>query len=173
MARPSTLPTLFDHLRTYLSIKAKEWDQNGGKSASLPPTKEGKINVRRLMAEFMDWAGERGISVPGSAWQYVYEHPTWAKEINAVAIAQGLRPIKSRDAIRPNEDALEAQIVRLTDEVKSQSGGHVQAKARVAHLERELFKKAAEYQRLHERFRLLQQTGMILRTGNQDHETGH
>jgi hypothetical protein len=168
MARPSTHSALLGHLLAYLCVKDAEWVHSGRTSASLPATKEGKINVRRLIAEFRDWAAAREISVPGSAWQYVYEHPEWTREIDAVAVAQGLRPIKSREPSRSNEDAIKARVTRQSGEVKSQSEGHVQAMARIAYLERELLKKAAENQRLHERFRLMQQTGTILRAGDQE-----
>ncbi|EIZ82209.1 hypothetical protein WYO_5140 [Methylobacterium sp. GXF4] len=163
MARPATLPALLEELRTYLDQKDAEWDQGGRVTPTLPATADGKVNVRSLMREFRDWATDRGGSVPSSAWQYVYANKEWAHEINAVAVAQGLKAVGSRTPDDGADDAVQSRMARLGRDVKVQSEGHAQAKARIAHLERELSAKEAENQRLRERFALMRRTGVVMR----------
>ncbi|HEY8381909.1 MAG TPA: hypothetical protein VIL09_07160 [Microvirga sp.] len=163
MPRPSTIPALLEELKTYLDLKDAEWEQGDRLRPTLPVAHGGKVNVRALMREFGAWAEERGVDVPDSAWQYVYSQQEWAREIDAVAQAQGLTCARSR-APDSADDAAHARIARLGKEVKDQSEGHAQARARIAHLERQLADREAENRRLRERFALMQRTGTILRT---------
>ncbi len=165
MARPSTLPVLLEELRTFLDGKDAEWEQGGRVRATLPAAQGGKVNVRALMRDFACWAQERGTDVPLSAWQYVYSHQEWAFEINSVAEPQGLKPIRS-GRTGDSDNAAQAKITKLGREVKIQSESHAQARARIAHLERQLAERDAENRRLRERFALMQRTGTILRTDN-------
>ncbi|GJE36319.1 hypothetical protein [Methylobacterium persicinum] len=145
---------------------AAEWEQSGRTVATLPATGDGKVNVRALVAAFKDWAEERGVAVPGSAWQYVYAERAWADEINAVAASQGLKPVGSRRSGSTTDDPVQARLDRMGREAKAQAEGHAQSKVRLAHLERELAEQKAENARLRERFAFMQRTGMVLRVGD-------
>lgn len=166
MARPSTLPALLEELRTFLDQMAAEWEQSGRAVATLPATGDRKVNVRALISAFKDWAEDRGVLVPSSAWQYVYAERAWADEINAVAASQGLKPVGSRRTGAAVDDPVQARLDRIGREAKAQAEGHAQSKARLAHLERELAEQKAENARLRERFAYIQRTGMVFRVGD-------
>ncbi len=160
MARPSTLPVVFEELKTFLDLKDAEFEQSGRGAPTLPSAKDGKVNVRMLMRNFREWATEQGHDVPESVWQYVYTNAEWASLINTMAVAQGLKAIGSRAV---DGDGAENKLVRLRKEIKDQSEGHAHARARIARLERRLAEAEAENGRLKARLSALRRTGMLPR----------
>ncbi len=127
------------------------------------PSHAGRINVRTLMEQFRKWGEDRGVEVPGSVRQYVYNEEEWGSLIDVAARDQGLAPTRTTETAKAG-DAAEDRIIRLRKDVKEQGEGHALAKARIVHLERELARKEAENVRLRERFAYLQRTGSVLRT---------
>ncbi|GJD31213.1 hypothetical protein PMNALOAF_2467 [Methylobacterium adhaesivum] len=162
MPRTATVPELLDELRTFLDQRFAEYDQGGRASPNLP-SRGGRINVRSLMQEFRQWGEERGVEVPESVRQYVYNEAEWGALIDVAAQDQGLTATKTTETAK-SSDAAEDRIVRLSKDVKNQSEGHALARARIVHLERKLAEKEAENARLRERFAFIQRTGMVLRT---------
>jgi hypothetical protein len=159
--------------RSFLDHLDAAWADGPRDRATLPATRDGKVNVRALAAAFRTWAGERPpgdaavVVVPASAWQYVHNDPEWRDDVNALALAQGLKPVGSRTSPTDVElpDGVQARIARLAKEAKAQGEGHATSRALIARLERELVESEAEVRRWQARFRLLQETGAVLRTG--------
>lgn len=162
MPRVATVPELLEQLRTFLEERLAEFEQGDG--APTLPNRAGRLNVRSLMRQFRQWGEDRGVEIPESAWQYVYNEDGWGAVINLAAAAQGLQPTRSSEAVA-TDDAAQTQIGRLRKDVKDQSEGHALAKVQVAQLHRQLAEKDAEIRRLRERFALMQSSGTVLRTG--------
>src|SRR4051812_3278415 len=98
--------------------------------------------------------------------RHIHENEALHNPINDIAVAQGIKVIGSRKWEKEKDDAALSAIKQLNKRIKSQSEGHVQARARVAYLERELAEVRAENQRLRVLLGHLQQTGSVMRAGN-------
>jgi hypothetical protein len=172
MARLSKIGSLHEVLEDYLDGKDAAWaQQNDPKQRrvpTLPQTSDGKVNVRELARELQEFAIERGGDpslVPDSAWQYFYKHDSLAKVVDIIAEEQGLAKIASRTRDEAKDGAVDAKMSRLSEGLKRQSEGHAQSKVRVTQLERDLAEARAEIERLRERLRIMQRTGLIVRAG--------
>ncbi len=150
MPRPSVVPEIRAVLEPYLERRHAEWSAapSGARSPTLPATDDGKVNVRALTLA-LGFARNRE--------QHFYNHAELTGLVNAVADAQGLRGIKSRN----QSEAEDAEVADRFSRVQKERGDLARLLGeREAVIERQRREIAA----LREQLRLLEETGMVLRT---------
>lgn len=154
MPRKSIIPEILAVLEPYLERIDAAWEAQAEdrRRPTLPVTPDGKVNVRQLV---------RDLGLRETQEQHFFKHPELASLVNALALVQGVKPIGSR--------ALEA----ATDKVVADRLRRVQTQS--SDLARILAEKEAVIERqrreilsLREQLRLLEESGMVLRTGGVD-----
>lgn len=108
----------------------------------LPATKDGKVNVQALT--------ER-LGLKESDRQWLYKIDDLAGPINALALAQGLKPIKSRVQQQVDDDAAVAAISRVQTDSKR--------------LAEALVEVTRERDQLRAQLQMLREGGWVIRTG--------
>lgn len=108
----------------------------------LPATAEGKVNVQALMERM-------GLRESDRQWFYKVED--LAGPINALALAQGLKPIKSRVQQQVDDDAAVAAISRVQTDSKR--------------LAEALVEVTRERDQLRAQLQMLREGGWVIRTG--------
>lgn len=170
MARPTVIPKLRALIEDLLEIKQAAWEDQPEPEKHRKPTllftNDHKVDVRNFSRELVEFAAQRGIKLTMAVARHIHENEVLHNPINDIAAVQGIKVIGSRKREKEKDDAALSAIKQLNKRIKSQSEGHVQARARVAYLERELAEERAENQRLRILLGHLQQTGSVIRTGN-------
>lgn len=153
MAAPSILPLLVGVLEPYLEERQREYLDSGSQAPTLPGTK-GKVNVRQVVREL----AERDGNVKLTHEQHLFNKPELRGPINAVAEQQGLAPIGSRS---PDEesDAVRTRIGKIAGEASELRQALAEREALIESLR-------GENDALRSQLRLVEETGMILRTGD-------
>ncbi len=108
----------------------------------LPATADGKVNVQALTERM-------GLKESDRQWFYKVED--LAGPINALALAQGLKPIKSRVQQQVDDDAAVAAISRVQTDSKR--------------LAEALVEMTRDRDRLRAQLQMLREGGWVLRTG--------
>ncbi|WP_244486922.1 hypothetical protein [Aurantimonas sp. Leaf443] len=120
----------------------------GARVPTLPSTDDGKVNVRALTL---------ALGLKRHREQHFYNHAELTGLVNSIAEAQGLRGIKSRNQAETEDVEIADRIAR----VQKERGDLARLLAeREAVIERQRREIAA----LREQLRLLEETGMVVRT---------
>ena len=90
--------------------------------------------------------------------QNFYKHPQLRNAVNAVAEAQGLKPIGSRTSTDIEDNAVAAQFSRIKSDRNDLQRTLAEKEALIERLRREI-------ESYREQLRLLEETGMLMRTG--------
>lgn len=151
MAQRSILDTLEPLVAEVLERLDAEWQgmAEDQRRPTLPLTVDGKVNVAAL-------AKECGMK-PGQE-QHLFKKPQLAAMVNAIAQRQGVKPIGSRMLSDVVDKAAKDRLVRA--QVERDDHARLLAE-REAVIERQRVQILA----LNEQLRLLQDTGMVVRTG--------
>jgi hypothetical protein len=153
MGRPATvLPIIKSRLEPYLEENLAAWERQPAskREPTLPATHDGKVNVRALT---------QALGLKAADEQHFYRYPELASMVNAVAEAQGLRPIGSRAQIDAQDKVVRDRIVRLQSD-RSDLARTLAEREAVIEAQRN------EIAALREQLRLRDETGMTLRDGN-------
>jgi hypothetical protein len=150
VGRPSIIPELKAKLEAWLDARMAQWEaQAAGHGApTLPVTEDGKVNVRALTLAL-------GLRI--SQEQHFYKHLELRNAVNAVAEAQGLKPIGSRAGSEAEDKALTARINRIEEDRNHLARTLAEREALIERQRREI-------EALREQLGLLEETGMLLRT---------
>lgn len=150
MGRPSIIPELKARLEAWLDARMAQWEAQpaGQRAPTLPMTEDGKVNVRALTLAL-------GLRV--SQEQHFYKHPELTNAVNAIAEAQGLKPIGSRLGCGAEDRALTARMNRIQGERNDLARILAEREALIERQRREIGA-------LREQLGLLEETGMLLRT---------
>jgi len=150
VGRPSIIPELKAKLEAWLDARMAQWEAQpaGHRAPTLPMTDDGKVNVRALTLAL-------GLRI--SQEQHFYKHPELTTAVNAVAEAQGLKPIGSRAGSEAEDKALAARINRI-------EGDRNNLARTLAEREALIERQRREIEALREQLGLLEETGMLLRT---------
>jgi hypothetical protein len=151
MGRPSIVPELLAKLEPWLDTLMAQWEAQpaGRRMPNLPMTDDGKVNVRAVALAL-------GLRV--SQEQHFYNHLELRNAVNAVAEAQGLKPIGSRTSTDTEDIAVAAQFSRIKSERSDLQHTLAEREALIERLRREI-------DSYREQQRLLEETGMLMRTG--------
>lgn len=150
MGRPSIVPDIQAVLEPYLERCHAAWTAMApdARAPTLPSTDDGKVNVRALTL---------ALGLKRHQEQHFYNHAELTGLVNSVAQAQGLRGIKSRHQAEAEDAEVADRFVRVQKE-----------RGELARLlaEREAVIEAQrrEIAALREQLRLLEETGMVVRT---------
>ncbi|MBM6579922.1 hypothetical protein ILT44_06995 [Microvirga sp. BT689] len=153
MARRSILETLEPLVSEKLEELDARWhaQPEGNRRPTLPLTDDGKVNVRELAVTVC--------GLPRAQEQHFYKKPSLAALVNAIAARQGVKPIGSRALSDVADKAVKDRLVRAQGE----RDDHARLLAeREAVIERQRLQILS----LTEQLRLLQETGMVVRTGD-------
>lgn len=150
MGRPSIIPELKAKLEIWLDTRVAQWEAQpaGSRAPTLPMTDDGKVNVRAVTLAL-------GLRI--SQEQHFYKHAELTNAINAVAEAQGLKPIGSRTGTDADDKAVAARMNRMKGDRNDLARTLAEREALIERQRREI---AALREQLH----LLEETGMLLRT---------
>lgn len=151
MPRPSIVPEILTLLEPYLDDLDKRWEATpeGQRLPTLPITEDGKVNVRALTL---------ALGLRKSQEQHFYKHPELAAAVNAIADIQGVARIGSRVLV----DAMDEAVADRLRQARTQSSDLAKTLAeREALIERQ----RREIAGLREQLALLEEGGMVLRTG--------
>ena len=152
MARPSVVPSILERLEPHLERLEEAWQAQSvsNRRPTLPLTRDRKVNVRQLVLD---------CGLRQTLEQHFFTKPEVANLVNAVAGAQGVKPIGSRALEDVADDATAKRLAKVGGEVSD---------LRRALSEREAALQAAraENERLRARLGLLEETGMVLRSGS-------
>jgi hypothetical protein len=150
LGRPSIIPELRARLEAWLDARMTQWEAQpaGHRAPTLPMTDDGKVNVRALTLAL-------GLRV--SQEQHFYKHPELTNAVNAVAEAQGLKPIGSRLGCAVEDQVLTARMNRIRGERNDLLRTLAEREALIERQRREI-------EALREQLQLLEETGMLLRT---------
>jgi hypothetical protein len=156
MAPPSVMPKILAVLEPFLERAERDWlaQPEAGRQSTLPLTNDGKVNVTQLV---------KVLGLSPSYAQHFYKEAI-AGVVNAVARAQGVKPIRNRAMDDAEDDAAKAKIAQLSAETKRQTEGHSLSRVRLAELERENTELRARVARAEKRLEHLQQNGSLIRT---------
>jgi hypothetical protein len=147
----SVVPSILEMLDPYLERIEHDWSiqPEDGRQPTLPLTPDGKVNVRRLVRD----AGLRE-----TLEQHFYRKPELSGPVNALARAQGVKPIGSRALDDAVDAGVSRQMGRQADEI---------SELRKALAEREALVEAlrAKINSLEARLGLMEETGMVIRMG--------
>jgi hypothetical protein len=150
-ARP-VVPSILEKLDPYLERIEAAWSAQpeDGREPTLPLTPDGKVNVRQLVRD----AGLRE-----TLEQHFYRKPELSGPVNALARAQGVKPIGSRALDDAAAAGVSRQMGRQADEISD---------LRKALAEREALVEAlrSRVSMLEARVGLMEETGMIMRIGS-------
>ena len=126
MARPSVIPAVRERLEIYLDARQSEYlaQPLSQRTATLPKTSDGKINVRALAA---------AIDLRQTQEKYLFEREELSSLINLVAEGQGLLPIGSRNSDVADK-AIGERLAQQAKIAKADAQGAVEARAREAAL---------------------------------------
>ena len=154
MPRKSIIPEILAVLEPYLERMDTAWESQleDRRQPTLPITSDGKVNVRQLVRE---------LGLRETQEQHFFKHPELAALVNAVAVAQGVKPIGSR-ALDDVADKVMADRLRR---VQTQSSDLAKI---LAEREAVIERQRREILSLREQLRLLEEAGMVLRTGGVD-----
>jgi hypothetical protein len=152
MPRPSIVPELKGILEPWLESRMAEWNAMTAerRTPTLPMTTDGKISVRGLTLAL-------GLKV--SQEQHFFNHSELRLSVNAAAEAQGLKPIGSRAELDADDKVIADRVARI-------QGDRDDLSRILAEREAVIERQRREIQSLREQLRLLEETGMILRTGD-------
>lgn len=153
MARDSIVPLLLRVLEPHLERLHAAWLAAGGREPTLPMTGD-KVNVRRLVQDLMALDAR----VIASHEQHFFRKAELQIAVNRIAEEQGLAPIGSR-APDEADEAARSRIGRLSGETSDLRRALAEREATIESLRR-------ENTVLREQIRLLEETGMCLRTGS-------
>jgi hypothetical protein len=118
--------------------RTDSWDD----AERLPATGDAKVNVQALVDR---------LGLKESDRQWFYKSDELAGPVNALAAAQGLKPVRSRVQQQSDDDAAVTAIVRARSESKK--------------LAESLVEVTRERDRLRAQLRLLREGGWTIRTG--------
>jgi hypothetical protein len=148
--------SILETLEPLVSEKLEQLDAlwqaqpEGNRHPTLPVTDDGKINVRRLTAL---------CGLKQSQEQHFYKKPSLAALVNAIAARQGVKTIGSRALSDVADKAVKDRLIRT----QTERDDHARLLAeREALIERQRLQILS----LTEQLRLLQETGMVVRTGD-------
>ncbi len=145
-------------LGAYLDEKAADYERqpHGARTPTVPALAgEGKVNVRGIAEALV----ERDERVRPSHEQHLFKAPELRLMVNAVAAKQGLRGIGSRQEAAADGEVAAVRIDRLESDA---------SRVRQALSEREAIieRLRAENAMLRAQLRMLEETGMVVRTGD-------
>jgi hypothetical protein len=123
----------------------------GKRRPTLPMTDDGKINVRAFAVEIC--------GLPQSQEQHFYKKPELAALVNAVAVRQGVKAIGSRALTDVIDKAAKDRLGRARSEKDDLARVLAEREALIERQRRQISS-------LTEQIRLLQETGMVVRTGD-------
>lgn len=155
MARPSIIPAVKERLEAYLDQQeaAYQVQPQDKRSATLPTTNDGKINVRALA---------QAIDLKQTQEKYLYERPELTSLINLVAEGQGLLPIGSRLIVDASDKVLKERLVRQAQSAKSNAQAAIEAQSATGELLEKLKDAVLENESLRaENMRLKAQLDLI------------
>jgi len=141
MPRLSVIPEVRSRLEAYLNeLETKYLAQpEGSRTATLPATSDGKVNVRGI-------ARELGLKITQE--KYLYEREELSSLVNLVAEGQGLLPIRSRLTQLAGDKVLKERLVRQAQTSKASAQAAVEAQAVHAELLEKLRLAVSEAQEL-------------------------
>jgi hypothetical protein len=147
--RDAATPRILAVLLPYLDAKDNEWcDQSGeDRRPTLPSTKDGKVNVRAIVAEIA------GLNAADE--QHFFKKIEIAGPVNVIARAQGLKPIGSRVLEDAEDDAARVRHKQDAKRNKELSADLLEAEAKIAEL-------TERVRQLEAQLELRTQTGLTL-----------
>jgi hypothetical protein len=149
MAARSIVPELLMKLDPYLERLEHDWmaQPEYQRKPTLPLTPDGKVNVRQIVRD----AGLRETQE-----QHFYRKPELAGPVNALARAQGVKPIGSRLLDEEIDEGVRRRFVKNADEITVLRRTLSEREALIESLRREVA-------RLKSMLQLVEETGMIMR----------
>lgn len=122
MARPSVIPAVRQRLEAYLEQRESAFlvQPEGARSATLPSTGDGKVNVRAVA---------QAIDLKPTQEKYLYEREELTSLINLVAEGQGLLPIGSRLVQDASDKAIKERLARQAQTSRADAQAAVEATA--------------------------------------------
>lgn len=122
MARPSVVPVVRQRLEAYLEQCESAFlaQPESTRSATLPRTGDGKVNVRAVA---------QAIDLKPTQEKYLYERDELTSLINLVAEGQGLLPIGSRLALDAGDKAMKERLARQAQTARADAQAAVEATA--------------------------------------------
>ncbi|AIB12613.1 hypothetical protein ABAZ39_11535 [Azospirillum argentinense] len=137
-------------LEPYLDEQMAAWERQpeAGRQPTLPMIGD-KVSVRGLT---------RALGLKISREQYFYDEPELASLVNAVAEAQGLLPIGSRAQLDAEDKAVAERITRAQADRSDLARTLAEREALIERQRREI-------EALRGQLALLEETGMVMRTG--------
>ncbi|MBW8843574.1 MAG: hypothetical protein JF607_01195 [Burkholderiales bacterium] len=133
MARPSVIPVVRQRLEAYLEQCETAYleQPESTRSATLPRTGDGKVNVRAVA---------QAIDLKPTQEKYLYERDELTSLINLVAEGQGLLPIGSRLVQDASDKAIKERLARQAQTARADAQAAVEATA----VQDELLEKVRE-----------------------------
>jgi len=122
MARPSVIPAVRQRLEAYLEQCESAFlvQPEDARSATLPSTRDGKVNVRAVA---------QAIDLKPTQEKYLYEREELTSLINLVAEGQGLLPIGSRLVQDASDKAIKERLARQAQTARADAQAAVEATA--------------------------------------------
>lgn len=145
----SILPALLKGLEEYLQERDAAWQRQPAedRQPTLPTTSDGRANVAAIVRD-LEW--------PESHQQHIHRKPVLKSVINAVAIAQGLKPIGPSSS--EDLEKVVADRMRRTEKRASEMSKLVAEQASV------IEKQRRTIDGLREQIRIFEESGQVLRT---------
>ncbi|MEO9632588.1 MAG: hypothetical protein ABJG14_19340 [Sulfitobacter sp.] len=160
MARKSVLPELLELLEAYIDKCAAEWEgvPSFQRKPTLPTTRDGKVNVRRLVKE---------LGLRSSQEQHFFNKKELKDLINLEAENQGILPIGSRALDDEAAEAVKGRLSRMSSMNKKANEELVEALRQVDRLTEEKRSLQLEVERLKAQINSIYTSGDIAFRGDQ------
>lgn len=146
----TVIPEIRERLEPWLADRIEEWQAQPpeGREATLPATRDGKVNVRGVA---------RALGMKPSQEQHLFRNAGLRAAINAVAAEQGLKPVGAHAEADPMDKA-------VADRLKQVQGRSNELSKAVAELTAVNERLRREIRGYREQLGLLGETGQLLRT---------
>jgi hypothetical protein len=150
MSARSVVPTILEKLEPHLEALELAWSAppDEDRRPTLPLTADGKVNVRQLV---------RDLGLRGTLEQHFYRKPEIAGPVNALAKAQGVKPIGSRLLDDIADAGVRKRLGRAAETISDLRRSLAEREALIVSLR-------AEIARLNARLALIEETGLIFRS---------
>ncbi len=152
MPRPTIIPHLAELLRLHLDLLQANFTAKPEekRTPTLPCLPDGQVNAEAIILA-AGWTKNQR--------QMLYKAPELADIINAVAIAQGLKPVGSRSPDILPDPEIKKRLDKLATEISELRSLLAEREATILSLRRQLAAERGQ-------FTLLTETGMALRTSS-------
>ena len=146
----TVVPDILALLEPWLASRIEAWQaqDTDGREATLPATRDGKLNVRGVARE---------VGLRPSQEQHLFRHPELRTILNVIAAEQGLKPIGSK----PEADELDKEVAGRLRQIQARSSDLAKVVAeQAATIERQ----RGEIRAYRAQLGLLEERGQVLRT---------